>query len=105
MTDWDSGARGAPNIPWKMRKITICGRVWAEPTNIEAMVKPATHVRMTRLRPKRLVIHPVSGVAIPPATMYDVSTHATWSCEADKLACICGIATLAIVESMTLSIE
>ena len=50
-------------------------------------------------RPKRSHSQPVSGVAMAAATMKEVSTQVIWSCEADRLPCMCGRATLAIVPS------
>ena len=35
--------------------------------------------------PTRPASQPVSGMVIAAATMYEVSTHAIWSCEADRL--------------------
>src|SRR5580692_6840702 len=49
--------------------------------------------------PNRPASQPVNGVMIAAATMYDVTTQAIWSCEHEKLPCICGSATLAIVVS------
>src|SRR5580704_12175710 len=49
--------------------------------------------------PNRPASQPVSGVMIAAATMYDVTTHAIWSCEQLKLPWICGSATLAMVVS------
>src|SRR5215469_11283596 len=63
------------------------------------MVKPTTENRRTRLMPSRPASQPVSGVMIAAATMYDVTTQAIWSCEHEKLPCMCGSATLAIVVS------
>jgi hypothetical protein len=54
---------------------------------------------ISRLRPNRPASHPVSGVQIAAATMYDVSTQVIWSAEAETLPCMCGKATLAMVES------
>src|SRR3974390_2003710 len=56
-------------------------------------------MKNTHLMPNRPASQPVSGVMIAAATMYDVTTQAIWSCEHEKLPCICGSATLAIVVS------
>ena len=74
-------------------------RLVAAPHSAEATVKPITENRNTYLMPKRPASQPVSGVMIAAATMYEVTTQATWSCEADKLPWMCGSATLAIVVS------
>src|SRR5208282_4572365 len=74
-------------------------RLVAAPHSAEAMVKPTTEEKNTHLMPKRLASQPVSGVMIAAATMYDVTTQAIWSCEHEKLPCMCGSATLAIVVS------
>ncbi len=42
---------------------------------------------------------------IAAATMYEVSTQAIWSCVADRLPCMCGSATLAMVLSSACRIE
>ena len=70
------------------------------PQSTEATVKPAIDTSRTFLRPKRSVSQPASGVAMPAATMYEVSTQVIWSCEADRLPCMCGSATLAMVPSI-----
>ncbi len=62
-------------------------------------MKPITETRNTYLIPNRLASHPVSGVMIAQATIYDVTTQAIWSWAQEKLPCICGSATLAIVVS------
>ncbi len=49
--------------------------------------------------PNRPASQPVSGVMIAAATMYEVTTQAIWSCEADSEPCMCGRATLVIVVS------
>jgi len=54
-----------------------------------------------RLRPKYAPHHPVSGITIALAIMYDVSTHAASSTPAERLPRICSSATLAIVVSST----
>src|SRR6185369_182061 len=79
--------------------MTISPRLPATPHNADATVKPATEARKMRLMPKLPASQPVSGVMIAAATMYEVSTQLTWSCEADRLPWICGSATLAIVVS------
>src|SRR5580704_10853862 len=71
----------------------------AAPHSAEAKVKPITEMRNTHLMPNRPASQPVNGVMIAAATMYDVTTQAIWSCEHEKLPCICGSATLAIVVS------
>ena len=62
-------------------------------------MKPTTETKNTHLMPKRPASQPVSGVMIAAATMYEVTTQAIWSCEAERLPCMCGSATLAIVVS------
>ena len=62
-------------------------------------MKPITEIRNTYLMPNRPASQPVSGVMIAAATMYDVTTQAIWSCAHEKLPCMCGSATLAIVVS------
>src|SRR5579862_7245508 len=69
------------------------------PHKADASVKPITEIRNTYLMPKRPASQPVSGVMMAAATMYDVTTQAIWSCEQEKLPCMCGNATLAIVVS------
>jgi hypothetical protein len=70
------------------------------PHSTEAAVKPTTENRKMVFWPKRSHSQPVSGVAIADATIYDVSTQVIWSCEADRLPCMCGSATLAMVPSI-----
>ena len=41
----------------------------------------------------------LTAYIVAAATMYDVSTQVIWSCEAERLPCMCGKATLAIVVS------
>src|SRR6185312_5017072 len=99
-TACDNGTRAAPHNPWISRASTISPSVPATPHSTEASVKPEIENRNTCLSPKRSVSQPVSGVAMPAATMYEVSTQVIWSCEADRLPCMCGRATLAIVPSI-----
>ena len=74
-TACESGTRLAPNTPCSRRKTTIWLRLWAAPHIIEARVKPTTDHMKTRLRPKRAVTKPVSGMKIAAATMYEVRTQ------------------------------
>ena len=67
MTDCDNGTNAAPNTPCNRRNRTICSRPWAAPQSIEANVKPTTEVSSTRLRPKRLLSMPVSGMQMAAA--------------------------------------
>jgi hypothetical protein len=62
-------------------------------------VKPITEMMNTRRRPQWPHSQPVSGSAMAEATMYEVSTQVIWSCEACRLPCMCGNATLAMVVS------
>src|SRR5450830_2031327 len=93
-TACDSGTSAAPNTPCNKRAATISDKVPDKPHSTEAMVKPATETRKVFFWPKRSHNQPVSGVAMAAATIKDVSTQVIWSCEADKLPCICGSATL-----------
>ena len=101
MNDWPSGTRNAPDAPWSRRKKTIWSSVWASPHSIDAPTKPTMARMNSRLRPSLAPSHAVSGVAMAAATMYDVRTHVTVSAAAPRLACMCGSATLAMVESST----
>src|SRR5215472_13038044 len=80
--------------------MTICPRLVATPHRAEAIVKPATEARNTYLMPKRPASQPVSGIMTAAHTMYEVSAQAIWSCEAERLPCTCGNATLRIVLSI-----
>ena len=60
-------------------------RLVAAPHNAEVKVNPMTEARKMYLTPKWPASHPVSGIMIAEATMYDVNTHEIWSCEADML--------------------
>jgi hypothetical protein len=100
-TACDSGTSAAPNNPWNSRYMTISVRLPASPHSSDAMVKPATEVRNSRLRPIRSAIQPVTGVAMAAATMYEVNTQVIVSWAALRLPCMLGNATLAIVVSST----
>ncbi len=97
--DCDSGTSDAPKMPCSSRDATICARVSDIPQNAEAMVKPVIEMASRRLTLSRSDSQPVSGVAIAAATMYEVSTQVISSCDADRLPCMCGSATLAMVLS------
>src|SRR6185437_5763946 len=99
-TACDRGTSAAPHNPWSKRASTICASDPAIPQSTEASVNPAMENRNTCFIPKRSVSHPDSGVAMPAATMYEVSTQVIWSWEAERLPCMCGSATLAIVPSI-----
>lgn len=49
--------------------------------------------------PNSLPTTPVSGIAMAAATIYEVRTQDIWSWVAASEPCMCGKATLAIVES------
>src|SRR4029077_18464916 len=51
------------------------------------------------LTPKWPASQPVSGIMIAEETIYVVSTHEIWSCDADMLPWMCGRQTLTIVVS------
>ena len=101
----DIGISAAPDNPWTRRASTICGSDCARPHSAEASVKPSIEYRKILRRPKRPASQPESGVMIAAATMYEVSTHDIWSCVAERLPCMCGSATLAIVLSSACMIE
>ncbi len=69
ITDCDSGTSAAPNMPCKTRNSTISGNDCAMPQRIDAMVKPATAVTNSRVRPNRAARKPVGAVMIAAATM------------------------------------
>ncbi len=100
ITACDSGTSAAPKKPCSSRATTICASDSEMPHRIEAIVKPAIETSSTCLSPKRSVSQPASGVAMPAATMYEVSTQVIWSSDADRLPCMCGRATLAMVPSI-----
>jgi hypothetical protein len=81
----DNGISPAPHTPCSARYNTSCSRLVAAPHSAEAIVKPPTENRNTYLIPSRPAIQPVSGIVIAAATMYEVSTQAIWSCEAERL--------------------
>ncbi len=83
-----------------MRNATISSRSVANPQATEPSVKPITLMVSTRRKPKREPSQPASGVPIALTTMYEVITHAIWSCVACRLPCMCGSATFTIVESI-----
>ena len=75
MVACDRGTSAAPNIPCSRRKATISVREFAMPHSAEAIVKPVTHTRKRRLRPKCEASHPTGAVKIAAATTYEVSTQ------------------------------
>src|SRR3984957_20445933 len=97
--DCDKGTSDAPKIPCSSREATICVKVSESPQNADASMNPAIEITSKRLSLSRSESHPVSGVAMAAAMMYDVNTHVISSCDADKLPCMCGSATLAMVLS------
>ncbi len=99
-TAWESGTSAAPHSPCSSRASTICANDPATPHSTDASVNPAMETRNTRFSPNRSVSQPDKGVAMPAATMYEVRTQVIWSCEADRLPCMCGSATFAIVPSI-----
>ena len=98
-TACDSGTSAAPKMPCNSRAATMPTSEVASPQSAEATVKPITEMMNTRLRPQCPQSQPVSGSAMAEATMYEVSTQVIWSCEACRLPCMCGSATLAMVVS------
>ena len=62
-------------------------------------MKPAVQTMNSRLRPKRVAIHPSGEVMIAAETIYEVSTQLIWSCVVESDPCMYGSATLAIVVS------
>ncbi len=74
-TAWDNGTSAAPHRPCSSRASTIWVNDPATPHSTEARVNPAMETRKTRLSPNRSVSQPDKGVAIPAATMYEVSTQ------------------------------
>ena len=64
-----SGASAAPNVPWMMRKATICSSVWAMPHSTEVAVKPIIEKTNRFLRPKRLASQPTGAVMIAETMM------------------------------------
>src|SRR6202023_1077401 len=47
-------------------------------------MQPVTEIRNTYLSLSHPASQPVNGVMIATATTYEGSTHATWSCAADR---------------------
>src|SRR5262249_35287003 len=105
MMAWARGMMNAPLIPWITRARTSMVSELAAPHMAEAPVNPATAHTNRRLRPNRALNHPAVGIMIAEATMYEVMTQATWSCVAEKVPCMCGSATAAMVQSMEYSSE
>src|ERR1700722_4291675 len=97
IVDCDSGTRAAPNTPCRMRNVTICGSDCAAPHIIDVMVKPTRHVMNRYFRPNRAASQPTGAVMIAAAVIYDVRTQVISSDVADRLPCMYGSATLAIV--------
>src|SRR5580704_17118719 len=75
------------------------------PHSPDVAVNPITEARKIGLMPNRPASHPVSGIVIAEATMYEVRTQEIWSCAADMLPWMCGSATLAIVVSIPCSTQ
>src|SRR5258705_1893323 len=96
----DTDTRKAPHMPWSTRATTSAASESAAPHIIEASTKPATAVAKRRLRPKRAERKFAVGIMTAEATMYEVITHAIWSCVAEKLPRMCGSATEAMVQSI-----
>src|SRR5450631_824510 len=97
IVDCDNGTSAAPNTPCSTRNTTICTSDWAAPHIMEVTVNPIRHVMNKYFRPNRAAIHPTGAVMIAAAVMYDVRTHVISSVVADRLPCIYGNATLAMV--------
>ena len=68
-TACDIGTSAAPHRPCSSRAMTISGSDWATPHRADAIVKPATEYRNTRLRPIWPASHPLSGVMMAAAMM------------------------------------
>ncbi len=66
---WASGTMNAPLTPWKARNTTISPSDVAVAHSIEAMVKPATEVSSSRLRPTLSASQPLIGKAMAEATI------------------------------------
>ena len=64
ITACDSGTSAAPNTPCRRRAATISVSDCAAPQSADATVKPTMAIEKTRLRPKRAVQKPISGVQI-----------------------------------------
>ena len=62
-------------------------------------MKPLRQAMNRYLRPNRAAIQPTGAVMIAAAVMYEVSTQVISSKLADRLPCIYGSATLAMVWS------
>src|SRR3954467_12647162 len=100
-TACDSGCIAPPVAPWTSRKNPRSGRFGASPQRSDARVKPVTDVISSRLRPKWLASHPVSGSTMALATRYEVSTQVDSSIVADRLPAMWGSDTLTTVVSRT----
>ena len=70
---------GAANALQQTNRSPSSVRLVALPHKAEAMVNPTTENRNTYLMPNRPASHPVSGIVIAAATMYEVRTQAIWS--------------------------
>jgi hypothetical protein len=68
MVACDSGTKAAPNMPCSNRKATTSLSDVAMPHRAEAIVKPLTHKRKRRLRPKCVASQPTGAVKIAAAT-------------------------------------
>ena len=100
MIAWLSGIRNAPQAPCAIRSRTSAASELAMPQNSENTVKPPTATRNRRRRPSRAASQPVAGSITALATMYEVSTQEIWSWVAEKVPCMCGSATAAMVQSI-----
>ncbi|MEZ5854021.1 MAG: hypothetical protein R3D67_04475 [Hyphomicrobiaceae bacterium] len=68
---------GDPQADCTTRQNTSSSSEVAKPHIMVAMAKPATPQIMARRRPKRLEIHPASGMVTAVAIKFDVTTHDT----------------------------
>src|ERR1700710_853306 len=99
MIDCDNGTKAAPNVPCNSRNTTICVSDCATPHIIDVTVNPTRQTSIRFFRPNLAANQPTGAVMIAAAVIYDVRTQVISFAEADKLPCIYGNATLAIVES------
>src|ERR1700709_220611 len=99
IVDCDSGTSAAPNTPCNSRNTTICVSDCAAPHIMEVTVKPIRQVMNRYLRPNRDASHPTGAVMIAAAVIYDVRTQVISSYVADRLPCMYGSATFAMVWS------
>ncbi len=71
----ESGIRGAPKTPCRMRAATIWGKVSVRPQSTEVRAKPATASNCKRRRPISSASRPTTNVVMAVATMYEVMTQ------------------------------